>query len=32
MYSCELLSGKDKEWTEDELEQTAEAVGYGAVK
>ncbi|XP_031385747.1 arginine--tRNA ligase, cytoplasmic-like isoform X2 [Punica granatum] len=24
--------GKDKEWTEDELEQTAEAVGYGAVK
>ncbi|KAI5662732.1 hypothetical protein M9H77_22055 [Catharanthus roseus] len=24
--------GKDKEWTEEELEQTAEAVGYGAVK
>lgn len=24
--------GKDVEWTEEELEQTAEAVGYGAVK
>ncbi|GFP95263.1 arginine--tRNA ligase [Phtheirospermum japonicum] len=24
--------GKDKEWTVEELEQTAEAVGYGAVK
>ncbi|XP_021894883.1 arginine--tRNA ligase, cytoplasmic-like [Carica papaya] len=24
--------GKDKEWTAEELEQTAEAVGYGAVK
>ncbi|KAF5743012.1 hypothetical protein HS088_TW09G01074 [Tripterygium wilfordii] len=24
--------GKDKEWTEEELEHTAEAVGYGAVK
>ncbi|KAL9224085.1 hypothetical protein vseg_000154 [Gypsophila vaccaria] len=24
--------GKDAEWTEEELEQTAEAVGYGAVK
>ncbi|ESR64570.1 Arginine--tRNA ligase [Citrus sinensis] len=24
--------GKDKEWTEEELEQTAEAVGYGAAK
>ncbi|KAL6511843.1 hypothetical protein OROGR_021440 [Orobanche gracilis] len=24
--------GKDKEWTEEELEKTAEAVGYGAVK
>ncbi|KAJ8444482.1 hypothetical protein Cgig2_024046 [Carnegiea gigantea] len=24
--------GKDKEWTEEELLQTAEAVGYGAVK
>uniref|UniRef100_A0A2N9HSU0 arginine--tRNA ligase n=1 Tax=Fagus sylvatica TaxID=28930 RepID=A0A2N9HSU0_FAGSY len=24
--------GKDEEWTEEELEQTAEAVGYGAVK
>lgn len=24
--------GKDKEWTEEELQQTAEAVGYGAVK
>ncbi|KAL1533287.1 arginine--tRNA ligase [Salvia divinorum] len=24
--------GKDKEWTEEELDKTAEAVGYGAVK
>ncbi|KDP30635.1 hypothetical protein JCGZ_16200 [Jatropha curcas] len=24
--------GKGEEWTEDELEQTAEAIGYGAVK
>ncbi|XP_056163692.1 arginine--tRNA ligase, cytoplasmic-like isoform X1 [Syzygium oleosum] len=24
--------GKDKEWSEDELDKTAEAVGYGAVK
>ncbi|CAN8325992.1 unnamed protein product [Cochlearia groenlandica] len=24
--------GKDKEWTSDELDQTAEAIGYGAVK
>jgi len=26
------LTGKAAEWTEEELEQTAEAVGYGAVK
>lgn len=24
--------GKGDEWTEEELEQTAEAIGYGAVK
>ncbi|KAK4791819.1 hypothetical protein SAY86_032232 [Trapa natans] len=24
--------GKDKEWTEEELEETAKAIGYGAVK
>ncbi|WCJ32801.1 Arginine--tRNA ligase cytoplasmic [Euphorbia peplus] len=24
--------GKDKEWTEEELEQIAEAIGYGAIK
>ncbi|KAL0325872.1 UNVERIFIED_CONTAM: Arginine--tRNA ligase, chloroplastic/mitochondrial [Sesamum radiatum] len=27
-----LLCGKAKDWTEEELEKTAEAVGYGAVK
>ncbi|KAF3494570.1 hypothetical protein DY000_02054359 [Brassica cretica] len=27
-----LCLGKDKEWTPEELDQTAEAVGYGAVK
>ncbi|KAL5768720.1 hypothetical protein ACOSQ2_015503 [Xanthoceras sorbifolium] len=27
-----IKRGKDEEWTEDELEQTVEAVGYGAVK
>lgn len=27
-----VLSGKTKDWTAEELEQTAEAVGYGAVK
>lgn len=26
------LTGKAAEWTEEELEQTAEAIGYGAVK
>lgn len=25
-------TGKAAEWTEEELEQTAEAIGYGAVK
>lgn len=25
-------TGKAEEWTEEELEQTAEAIGYGAVK
>ncbi|OMO58341.1 Arginine-tRNA ligase, class Ia [Corchorus olitorius] len=27
-----IARGKDKEWTEEEIESTAEAVGYGAVK
>ncbi|XP_074273706.1 arginine--tRNA ligase, chloroplastic/mitochondrial-like [Silene latifolia] len=27
-----IQRGKDSEWTEEELDQTAEAVGYGAVK
>lgn len=27
-----VLAGKATEWTAEELEQTAEAVGYGAVK
>ena len=30
--SLNLSSGKADEWTEEELVQTAEAVGYGAVK
>ncbi|GLT52900.1 hypothetical protein SLA2020_262090 [Shorea laevis] len=30
--SALINRGKDKEWTEEELEQIAEAVGYGAVK
>lgn len=25
-------TGKAEEWTEEELEQTAEAIGYGAIK
>uniref|UniRef100_A0A1J3FAE2 arginine--tRNA ligase n=2 Tax=Noccaea caerulescens TaxID=107243 RepID=A0A1J3FAE2_NOCCA len=30
--SALIERGKDKEWTPEELDQTAEAVGYGAVK
>lgn len=29
-FKC--MPGKGEEWTEEELDQTAEAVGYGAVK
>ena len=29
-FKC--ITGKAKEWTEEELDKTAEAVGYGAVK